>query len=131
MKSYPNISGYKPFLSQSQLSQLRKLAFSGMPTEVTVLRRQFSDDAYGDDENVSYSPVLKTRGWLFSRTSPVQEMDIGSLITSSNFRLYLYVGTDVRIGDKVVIHGGEYIVSDTTAESTWQALMVCSLRKRD
>lgn len=131
MKSYPAQTGIKPFFSQSQMDNLRKLSMSGMTTDIVIHRRQFSDDPYGDDEVVTFTPVIKTKGWLFSHPTPMQEADMGSLITANTYRLYVYVGTDIRAGDRVTAKGETYVVSDTTAESTWQALMVCSLRKRE
>ena len=56
----------------------------------------------------------------------------GALVTVNTYRLYLPVGTDIKVGDEVVVGGDDvYIVSDTTAESTWMAVLECSLRKRD
>lgn len=131
MKTYPAATETKPFFSDSQMASLRKIALTGMTTKVVIHRRETSDDPYGDDEVVTYRPIVTTKGWLFSHTSPVQEQDTGSLVTSGNYRLYLYVGTDIKVGDRVIANGDTYVVSDTTSESTWQALMVVALRKRD
>lgn len=131
MKTYPTSVNTKPFFSSSQMAQLRKIAMSGMTTDIVIQRREYADDPYGDDEQVSYRSIVKTKGWLFSHVTPMQESDMGSLITANTYRLYIYVGTDIKVGDRVLANGDTYVVSDTTAESTWQALMVCSLRKRE
>jgi hypothetical protein len=56
---------------------------------------------------------------------------VGAVITVNTYRVYLPVGTNVRPGDRVVVGSDQYIVSDTTHESTWQPLLACSLRKRE
>ncbi len=121
----------KPFFSEAQLHQLREVTMSGLVTPVTIKRRSTSDSDYGDAEVVTWTTVLSTKGWVFSTPTPVQQPDSGAVITVNTYRLYLPVGLDVRPGDQAFIGSDTYIISDTTGESTWQAMIVCSLRKRE
>lgn len=124
--------GYvRPFFSDSQMKNLRMVARSGFATVVTIQRRTTSDSAYGDGDDVTWSTIERTKGWLHSTPTPVQEADTGSIITVNTYRLFLPVGTNVKAGDQALIGPDTYVVSDTTAESTWQAMMTCSLRKRE
>lgn len=119
-------------LSSSQLAAVQEVALRGMQTQVTIKRRVTVDSDYGDGESVTYQTVVATtKGWFYSRPTPVQDDDSGSLTTVNTYRLYLPVGTDVRVGDLVIVGQTAYVVSDTTAESTWLALLNVSLRKRE
>lgn len=117
-------------LSDRQLAALQEIALLGMQTPVTIKRRSVSESPYGDDA-VSFVTVTTTRGWFHSTPTPIQEQDTGSVVTANTYRLFLPVGTDVRDGDQVTVGSTVYIVSDTTSESTWKALLACSLRKRE
>lgn len=123
----------KPLVPPHVMAQVRLVAEQGMQTDLTIRRRSVStpvSDDYGDDV-VTYADVVTTVGWFHSTPTPVQVEDAGSLVTINTYRLFLPVGTDVLDGDEVVVGESVYIVSDTTAESTWQAMLKCSLRKRD
>lgn len=121
----------KPFFSDSQLKHLRMVATTGLQTQVVIKRRTTSDSDYGDGEIVSWSIVSTVKGWIHSNPTPVAQSDSGSVITVNTYRLYVPVGTDIKPGDQAVIKNEDYIVSDTTAESTWQTMILCSLRKRE
>lgn len=133
MPNYRDFSNdqIKPFFSDAQLHQLREVTLSGLTATVTISRRTTSDSAYGDKEEVSFSPTVSVKAWIYSTPTPVQEPDTGSVITVNTYRMYVPVGTDARPGDQVTLGTDTYIVSDTTAESTWLAMMSCSLRKRE
>jgi hypothetical protein len=132
----------KPLIPQHVLWNVQQIAERGMQTSVTIRSRSVarkgstvSAGDYGDDV-VVYTETHETEehgvmGWFNSTPTPVQELDAGSLVTVNTYRLYLPVGTVVTDGDEVAVGDEEYIVSDTTGESTWLAMLVCSLRKRD
>lgn len=121
----------RPFFSTGQMTKMRDVVKSGFITPVTIKRRMTSDSDYGDGEVVTWATVTTVNGWVYSTPTPVQEADTGSVITVNTYRLFIPVGTNVKPGDQAVINGDTYIVSDTTGESTWQAMTVCSLRKRE
>jgi hypothetical protein len=118
-------------MSARQLAALQEVALMGMQTPVTIKRRTTTDTDYGDKDEVSFTTVTSTLGWFHSTPTPMQEQDTGSVVTANTYRLFLPVGTDVRDGDQVSVGSTTYVVSDTTSESTWKALLSCSLRKRE
>lgn len=118
-------------LSARQMAALQEVALMGMQTPVTIKRRTTSDTVYGDKDEVSFTTVATALGWFHSTPTPIQEQDTGSVVTANTYRLFLPVGTDVRDGDQITVGSTVYVVSDTTAESTWKALLACSLRKRE
>jgi hypothetical protein len=126
----------KPLVPPHVLTQVRLVAEQGMQTMVTIRRRSVVVSDYGDD-SVEFTETHETmdhgvKGWFYSTPTPVQEVNAGALVTVNTYRLYVPVGTDVVPGDEVLVgDDGVYIVSDTTAESTWLAMLECSLRKRD
>lgn len=127
-------------LTDDELGELRTVAEMGMTADVLIYRRQAiapasSGDDYGDDD-IEFDATAETlvrgvKGWLHSEPTPVQETDTGSIVTANTYRLYVPVGTDIRPGDRVVIGTRDFTVSDTTGESTWQALLTVSLRGRE
>ena len=126
-----------------QLAAIQKLAERGMQTPITIKRRSVQtlgqtivENDLGDDvitytETKNDGLVRKAMGWFWSTPTVVQEEDAGSLVTVNTYRLYVPVGTDMLPGDHVTVGAEEYVVSDTTAESTWKAVLRCSLRRRE
>lgn len=123
------------------LAQVRKTAETGLATTVTVKRRTVTtrgtslvSDDYGDDET-SYTTTAESsrtlRGWLHSQPAVLASEDAGALVSVTTYRLFLPVGSDIKTGDEVVVGDDTYVVSDTTTESTWQALLTCNMRKRE
>ncbi len=68
-------------------------------------------------------------GWLYSEPQPVLTINAGETAMVNTYRWFCPVGSDVRSGDKMVIGGSEFTVSDTNTESTWLPLLRCSLRR--
>jgi hypothetical protein len=131
------------FLTENQMERMRDLALLGMITPVTIERRAEGpvppDGDYGDDF-LQYTVTAETRrqtvnGWFYSTPTPVQDVDTGQIVTVNTYRLFLPVGTDIKVGDHVHVGNADprddYTVSDTTAESTWLPLLTCSLRKKE
>lgn len=125
-------------LTDSQLGAIQKTAMLGMQTDVLILRTdpsdglELTDDPYGsvvgDAEEVPLSTSDTIKGWLHSTPTPMQSVDHGQTITVNTYRLWLPVGTDIQPRDEVHIGTHKYIVSDTTDDETWPALLACSLR---
>jgi hypothetical protein len=125
-------------LSFQQMEGVRRVAEMTMTTPLTIMRRDGSDslDPYGDPYGSSVSfadvtPVGGCLGWLHSTPTPVATVDAGALITVNTYRLYVSHEADIRPGDHVVINSNTYVVSDTTADETWPALLACTLRLRE
>jgi hypothetical protein len=125
-------------LSEQQMEGIRRVAEMTMTTPITIMRRagetglEMTDDPYGS--SVSFSDVTPQGGclgWLHSTPTPVAVMDAGALITVNTYRLFVPHDTDLRPGDHVRISTDTYVVSDTTADETWPALLSCTLRLRE
>jgi len=130
------------FLTDNQMKRMQDLALLGMVTPVTIERRaEAAIPAGGDygDDFLSYTQTVETRrtdvkGWFYSTPTPVQQVDTGQIVTVNTYRLYLPVGTDIKVGDHVHVATNpidDYTVSDTTAEGSWLPLLACSLRKKE
>ena len=119
------------FLPPAYMANIQKLPKMGMTTPVDIQRRIFSDVAYGDDEGAAFSDVGIVNGWFFTTPTLVAEPDTEMLVSSTNNRLFLPVGTNIQVGDQAIIDGEAYVVADTTAHTTWPALLRVSLRLRE
>ena len=119
-----------PLLTASELSEVQKVAELGMVTPVTIYRRTpVAPGADYYDDRLTYVLLRTVNGWLHSQPTPIAGIDAdSSIVTTTTFRLFLPVGTDILPGDRVVIGSRQFTVSDTTAESTWPALLAVSLR---
>jgi hypothetical protein len=125
-------------LSEQQMEGVRRVAEMAMTTPVTIMRRseetglEVTDDPYGGGIAFSdVTPHTGVLGWLHSTPTPVAQLDNGQLVTVNTYRLFLPHDIDVRPGDRVVVGSNTYVVSDTTADETWPALLACSLRLRE
>ena len=117
---------------------IRRVAEMAMTTPIAIMRRagdtglDLSDDPYGSGLSFSdVTPHAGCLGWLHSTPTPVAQMDSGALVTVNTYRLFVPHDTDIRPGDHVVINTDTYVVSDTTADETWPALLSCTLRLRE
>lgn len=125
-------------LSPAALRAVQKIAELGMVSTVKIQRRvvgtpTLEANDYGDDE-VTYQPATKTttvKGWLSSKPADMPSEENGAITTVNTYRLFVPVGTDLRPGDKVTVGDRDFTVVDTTAESTWPALLAASLRGRE
>ena len=131
-----------PLLPDSTVSSIRKMVTDGFQTEIVIERRSVAragatvtSNDLGDDvvtfSETTESKRIVVKGWFFSTPTPVQVEEAGSIVTVNTYRLFVPVGTDITDGDRVTVGNAQYAVSDTTAESTWLAMLTCSLRKRD
>jgi hypothetical protein len=125
-------------LSEQQLEGVRRVAEMAMTTPVTILRRTGEDslDPYGDPYGsavafVDVTPAGGCLGWLHSTPTPMQQLDGGMLVTFNTYRLFLPHDIDILPGDRVEINTNTYVVSDTTADETWPALLACTLRLKE
>lgn len=115
-------------LSARELRAIQEVAELGMVTPITIYRRTTTANAYGDAEQITYPKVGTAKGWLYSDPTPVAVISGGQVAIVNTYRLYLPIGTDIAGGDRVGVEGRVFTVSDTTAESTWPALLNVSLR---
>jgi hypothetical protein len=116
------------------MQAIQKTAMLGMQTSVTIWRPttdaglDLTDDPYGSSATSPGTNIGTVMGWLHSTPTPMASIDSGQLITINTYRLWVPVGTNIRPRDRVVIGSNTYVVSDTSADETWPALLACSLR---
>lgn len=115
-----------PLLSDAEMAALREIALSGMQSSVEVWTRSTLRTDDGWEDVFAYSATVD--GWIDSTPTPMQTEVSGKVTTVNTYRLFVPVGTAVEPGDHVVSGGKTFIVSDTTSESTWQAMLKVSLR---
>lgn len=116
-------------ISDSELVALRGVAESGMTTTAYVYRRTKETTASGQQSIWPATPTSTIKGWMFSEPTPVIGLNAGEMALVNTYRWFCPVGTDILSGDKLVVGGNEFMVSDTTGESTWLPLLRCSLRR--
>lgn len=115
-----------PLVSDSEMAALRSLGLQGMQTSVSIERRTTVTTADGQES--AWTALSTVDGWLHSEPTPLQTIVSGEITTVNTYRLFLPVGTDILPGDHAVIGDKTFLVSDTTAESTWQPMLRVSLR---
>lgn len=118
-------------LSANELGALQYWARNGMTDTVTIQRPTQTDSDYGDAESLTYVTISTSPAWFRSIPTPIATAETGQLITVNTYRLIVPVGTDIMPKDQVVLGPEVFIVTDTTAESTWQAMLTVSLRRRE
>jgi len=127
------------FLTANQLERIRDVAKLGMQTPISIYARSEGDipsgGDYGDDfvdyDQTNESRRTVVKGWFFSQPAQVQDVDTGMITTTTTYRLFLPVGTDINAGDRVVVGADAYTVSDTDREGTWLPMLTANLRKRE
>lgn len=120
-----------PLLSPRQMSAIQRYARAGMTDIVDISRPSQSDSVYGDAEAIVYTFVGSTKAWFRSQPTPVATADVGVLVTINTYRLLVPTGTDIQPKDQVLVRSETYLVTDTTAESTYQPYLQASLRRRE
>lgn len=113
-------------ISPSELAALREVAESAMATTVTIKRK--TNELTENGQKSTWPTIGTVQGMLYSGLSPVLTLVSGEIAAVGTVQLRVPVGTDIASGDRAVINGTTYIVSDTAVDDTWQAMLRCSLR---
>jgi len=109
-----------PFVTDSQLSALRSVAYRGLDSVATIQRQAQVETAFGSE--AQWSTVasgvpcwIRAMGLAANITdASYREVVVGS------FRVHFAVGTDVTHGDKLTIEGETFEVVDINKENTIQ-----------
>lgn len=117
-------------LSDSELAAIQGVALSGMTTSVGIYHGATVKNDTGQKWAYPTTPDLTVLGWLTELTGQSPRLDVidGQTAVSETHRLFLPVGTDCRVGDKVVINSGNFIVQSVNQDDTYPAALRCYLR---
>ena len=119
-------------LSDSEMAAIQSIAQLGMKTSVSIFHGARTQTANGQAWAYPTTADLTVNGWLYEMTGAAAKLGVidGGTAISEMFRLTLPVGTDCRIGDKVVISGLSFYVQHTNEGDTYPAWLICFLRRQ-
>lgn len=119
-------------LSASELAAIQSVAQSGMVTSVSIYHGARTQTANGQTWAYPAAADLTVNGWLYEMTGAAAKLGVidGGTAVSEMFRLTLPIGTDCRVGDKVVIGGLSHYVQHTNAGDSYPAWLICYLRRQ-
>jgi hypothetical protein len=105
------------------MAMIRKFGELGMQTPVTVVKQTKTNNALSDDEQLVSETYIQTKGWLLSPPNEQLDARSGQVVIANDYRLYLPVGTDIKVRDQVIVGDQRFIVNDVSDEDTWQAVL--------
>lgn len=105
-----------PFVSATQLSALRTVAYKGLDTEITIDRPTQVETDFGSDE--SYVPVVTTLAWIREMSSSPAGAMLGMIGTTEVFRIHVMHDVDIQPHDRITAGGSQFTVSSTNNENT-------------
>jgi hypothetical protein len=109
-------------LTSRQLQAIQKIGESGMASTATIYTHEpyakDPDNPFGDSD-VTYGPARTVKCWLVAKPAFDISQGQGQAFTIAEDVMRVPVGTVIDNGDRVVILGQEYLVTDTTTEATW------------
>lgn len=116
-------------ITSSELGALREVVELGMQTEVSVLSLTDVEVDDGDTQQV-WAETASVKGWLWEPVDYPRGGVVGGVRGEAHeFRLYLPIGTDLHVGDRVGVEGEIYNVVNTNASNTYQTELRASLRR--
>lgn len=117
-------------VSDAEMAALREVAVSGMTTPVAIYHLVTTAGEGGRVSAYPASADATVDGWLTQLTTPnsVIGVNAGEAVITETHRLFVPVGTDLRVADKLVIGGEPFIVQSTSGTNTFQPLLSAGLR---
>lgn len=132
----------QPLFSAHELTALQQFPLAQMTATVVIKRPKFQDGSLTTNDNdwgseLSYAAadltvIATVKGWLYSTPESRADEDAGAIVTSDLYRMYVPIGTAILPKDQIEVGAGPdiYEAVDTTAASTWPALLNVSMRRR-
>jgi hypothetical protein len=120
------VTSNAPLLSDVEIAAFRDVALQGMQTSISIYRRTTVETDDGQKSVWAFSSNVMA--WIYSTPTAVQTEVSGKIVTINTYRMFCPVGTDIIASDQVVDGTQTYIVSDSIAENTWNAMLRVSLR---
>lgn len=117
-------------LSASELAAVQAVAQSGMTTPVAIYHGDTVKIDGGSKWAFPATADLTVLGWLTEMTGMSSKLDVidGQTAVSETHRLFVPVGTDLRVGDKVVIGSASFYVQSVNQDDTYPAALRAWLR---
>ena len=120
-------------LTSAQMAAIQKVGRSAMTVVCSIYKREAygADDSnpYGDD-TVTYAVTsTDVDGWLVPASKADFSVSVAQVLSARSFIVRMPVGTDIGPGDKVVIAGDTYYVSESTVDQSWPEWTTANLRR--
>lgn len=116
-----------PLVSDTQIAQLRTVAYRGLDTSVTIQRRTATEGPA--DVVYTWATVTTAKGWLRAMNKPEVDLQVRYAGVTNVYRLHLRHDVDIRPEDRVLVGSETYEVQDTNAENTIQIFRTATLRR--
>ena len=116
-------------ITASELGALREVVETGMQTDVAILSLETVETTDGDDTTV-WVEIASVKGWLWEPVDYPRGGVVGGVRGEAHeFRLYVPIGTDLHVGDRIGVTDDIYNVTNTNASNTYQTELRASLRR--
>jgi len=120
-------------LTAKQMTSIQRLGEQSFKIEVEVQHKlPFEKDdsnPMGDSVLTYKSVTTKVKGWLVPDLDRALSVGVAQVISAGDFRLRLPVGTDVEPGDRVIVSGLSYAVTDSSTEQSWPEWITVRMRR--
>jgi hypothetical protein len=116
-----------PLVSATQIAALRTVAYKGLETPISILRKETVENAYGSEE--MWVEVSDTLGWVREMSTTKAGEMLTFIGTTGTFRLHVEADVDIRPGDTVGIEGTIFTVSDTNSDNTIRVFTTAIMRR--
>lgn len=104
------------FISATQLTALRTVAYRGLDTEVVIERPTQTETDFGSKEE--WAEVATTLAWIREMSSSTTGAMLGMIGTTEVFRIHVAHDIDVRHDDRITVGDSHFTVTSTNSENT-------------
>jgi hypothetical protein len=118
------------FLSDQELAEMRAVCTSAMPDMATVQRKAGVDDGMGG-ESVTWPDLGTSACEVVREPAPGIVLEGEQPQSVAYWGVRLPYGTDVRAGDRIVVNGAVYEVSDVDGPSSHGLAVTANCKKRE
>lgn len=116
-------------ITAAQMEAISAIPLSGMQTPVSILRLELVANPDGDDQQV-WTETEDTMGWIYEPLDYPKGDSVGGIQgVAHEFRAYLPVDADVRVGDQLGVDGAIFTVLNVNDADTYRPMTRAALRK--
>lgn len=116
-----------PFLTPGMRKRLRRVTGSMFAHTGDIYRHITVASDFGMSEqwvHVGTSPC-----WVRQMNNPDLKVDYGGIYTLGIFRVLMPWGTNITVGDRLIVNGSTYLVQNTNVEDTNSIDLVLFVQK--